>query len=155
MRKRSIVPDHRTESRDDKWLDLAALAEVEVTSESDSNPIEFALLQNAADGWRAAGPGEQTIRIVFDEPQIVTRILLLFEEHELARSHQFVLRWSPDLRESFRDIVRQWSFSPPGTVREREDYQVQLAKAKALELVIVPDIGGKSAIASLKQMRIA
>jgi hypothetical protein len=119
MRKRSIVPDHRTEPRDDKWLDLAKLAEVEVTSESDSHPIEFALLQNGPDGWRAAGPGQQTIRILFDEPQTVRRILLVFEEHELARSQEFVLRWSPDRGDPYRDIVRQqWNFSPPDTVRE-------------------------------------
>jgi hypothetical protein len=155
MRKRSIVPDHRTE-RDEQWLDLTQLAAVEVTSESDSHPIESAILQNAKGGWRAAAPGKQTIRILFDEPQSLTRVLLVFEEHEVARSHEFVLRWLADQRKNYRDILRQqWNFSPPDTVREVEDYRVQLSRVKVVELVIWPDIGGKVALASLLEMRLA
>jgi hypothetical protein len=65
------------------------------------------------------------------------------------------LRWSRDINERFRDIVRQqWNFSPPDTTREREDYHMQRSQAKALELLIVPDIGGQTAVASLIEMRI-
>jgi hypothetical protein len=155
MRKRFIVPDHRIE-RDEQWLDLTQLAALEVTSESDSHPIESAILHDAKGGWCAAAPGKQTIRIVFDEPQSLARVLLVFEEHVVARSQEFVLRWRADGHRDYRDIVRQqWNFSPPDTIREVEDYRVQLSKAKALELVIWPDIGGKVALASLLEMRLA
>ena len=99
MRKRFIVPDRRIE-RDEQWLDLTQLAALEVTSESDSHPIESAILHNAKGGWCAAAPGKQTIRIVFDEPQSLTRVLLVFEEHVVARSQEFVLRWRADGHES-------------------------------------------------------
>src|SRR5207244_6980753 len=47
--------------------------------------------------------------------------------------------WSPDGGRSFREIVRQqWNFSPPKTIREMEEYQVELSDVTILELVIVP-----------------
>ena len=70
MRKR-IIPstqDNLTPP-DDGWLDLDALAEVEITSEDPAHPIEAALTPAADPGWRAGGAGEQTIRILFPEPQ--------------------------------------------------------------------------------------
>jgi len=86
----------------------------------------------------------------------VDESLLIFEEHDVARSPEFVLRWLPDGAAHYREIVRQqWNFSPPATIRELEDYRVQLSKVKVLELVIRPDIGGKTAIASLLEMRLA
>jgi hypothetical protein len=55
-----------------------------------------------------------------------------------------------------REIVRQqWNFSPPQTAREIEDYQVDLASVKVLELVIVPDIGGGNTYASLENLGLA
>jgi len=60
-----------------------------------------------------------------------------------SRTQEFVLRWCSEADQGFREIVRQqWNFSPPQTARESEDYQVDLASVKVLELVIVPDIGG-------------
>jgi hypothetical protein len=42
---------------------------------------------------------------------------------------------------SFREIVRQqWNFSPPETIREVAEYQVELASATTLELIIVPKV---------------
>jgi len=106
-------------------------------------------------GWRAADSGTQTIRLIFDEPQRLTRIALVFEETETERTHEFVLRCSPDGGRSFREIVRQqWNFSPPNTMREIEDFRVDLSGITVLELVIVPDISRGSARASLKSLRL-
>jgi len=70
----------------------------------------------------------------------VKQISLVFEEKESARTQEFVLRWSSDNENSFREIVRQqWNFSPPETTREVEDYRVELSDVTVLELVIVPD----------------
>lgn len=156
MRKRVIGFDQPTGRSHEEWLDIANLGEIEVTSEENSFPIESAILPGAKEGWRAARAGEQTIRIVFDQPQRLTRIFVVFEEHEKARSHQFVLRWTQGIGEPYREIVRQqWNFSPPGTVREVEDYRVQLSNVKKLEIVIQPDIAAGEAVASLRQLRLA
>ena len=156
MRKRVIEPGPRTaESADPEWLDVEQLAQVEVTSEDTAHPVEAALVPGREAGWRAAQPGEQTIRLVFDRPQRLTRIWLLFIEPDTVRSQEFVLRWSPDGR-AFREIVRQqWNFGPPETIREAEDYRVDVSGATVLELTIVPDRSGGEARASLAQWRLA
>ena len=107
-------------------------------------------------GWRAAKAGAQTIRLVFDAPQRLRQIWLVFSEAEKERTQEFVLRWSPDGGASFQEILRQqWTFSPPETTREIEDYRVDLAGVTVLELSIVPDISGGEARASLEQLRLA
>ncbi len=138
------------------WLDLEHLAEVEITSEDVDHPIESALIPGISSGWRAAEPGEQTIRLWFDKPLRLKRIQLLFQEGEQERTQEFVLRWSPDGGQSYREIVRQqYNLSPPETAREIEDYNVDLDAVTALELRIVPDISGGSTRASLAQLRLA
>ena len=153
MRKRLINP---VSPVDERWLDVQRLAQVELTSEDAAYPIETALILSAGSGWQAAQAGEQTIRLVFDEFQRVRRIQLVFQEDQQARTQEFVLRWSPDGGQSYREIVRQqYNFSPPGVTHEFEDYAVDLAGVAALELRIVPDISGGEARASLAQLRIA
>jgi hypothetical protein len=157
MRKRIINQDPQNVAPVDySWLDLQRLAQVEVTSEDAANPIEAALIPSVGSGWRAAQAGEQTIRLLFDESQKVRRIQLLFHEDQQARTQEFMLRWSPDAGQSYREIVRQqYNFSPPGMTREFEDYTVDLVGVTALELRIVPDISGGDARASVAQLRIA
>jgi hypothetical protein len=157
MRKRLIPETSETvRSSVEGWLDLERTAVVEVTSEDKDYPVESALSLAKAGGWRAAAPSIQTIRLVFDQPQRLRRISLVFEENEMGRTQEFVLRWSPDAGDSFREVVRQqWNFSPPQTVRESEEYQVELSNVTVLELVIVPNIGGGPARASLKSWRLA
>ena len=142
--------------RDQAWMDLDRIASVEVSSEESDYPIESALLLEGQRGWRAANPGTQTIRLIFDEPKMLRRILLVFEDTENSRTQEFVLRWSPDIECSFREIVRQqWNFSPPDSVRETEDYVVDLSEVKVLELVIVPDKSGGEVRPSLVSLRLA
>src|SRR5262245_53306624 len=157
MRKQTISSSSESVSHlDEAWLDLERLAKVEVTSESAEHRIESALLSNRGPGWRAAQPGKQTIRLIFDHPLSVGRILLRFDEMERARTQEFVLRWLPEGDQSPREIVRQqYTFSPPATNQESEDYRVNLNGVIALALEIVPDIGGGDASASLAQMRLA
>ena len=47
------------------------------------------------------------------------------------------------------------AFSPPSTIREVEEYRVEISDATVLELVIVPDIGRGAARASLKSLRLS
>ena len=157
MRKRQIVPTPQADPPSDQvWLDIDRNASVEVTSEQNGYPIESALIGEENRGWRAANPGTQIIRVVFDEPQTLRRIWLVFEDIEHTRTHEFVLRRSQGLEHSFREIVRQeWNFSPAGSVREIEDYVVQLSDVMALELIIVPNKGGGEARATLRSFRLA
>ena len=156
MRKRLIsqtLPSPGFSAQD--WLNVDRLASVEVTSEENGYPIECALLRGQKRGWRAAVAGTQIIRLIFDEPQKLGRIWLVFEDAENTRTQEFVLRWSADTEHSFREIVRQqWNFSQPNAVRETEEYAVEIPGVKTLELVIVPDIKGSSARASLRNLRL-
>ncbi len=157
MRKRILAPvQQKAPSPDQDWLDVDGLAEVEITSEDAAHPIESALLPGGASGWRAAGPGKQTIRLLFAAPQRLRRIRLDFEETDAERTQEYVLRWSPDGGKSFREIVRQqWNFSPQGATSETEDHHVELPAVTVLELSITPDTSGGSARASLAQLRLA
>src|SRR5213592_5181837 len=157
MRKRVFTPTPQgIRPHDEEWLDLDGAAVVEVTSEEKDYPVESALVSGEMRGWRAASPGTQTIRLLFDQPQRLRRISLVFEESETERTQEFVLRWSPDGGHSFREIVRQqWNFSPPNTIREVEEYRVELSDVTVLELIVVPDNNRGVARASLKNLRLS
>ncbi len=156
MRKQVIRVPQIAPAWDQGWLDLDKAALVEVSSEDENYPIESALLGDEKRGWRAAEPGSQTIRLIFDSPQKLRRIFLVFEDNVASRTQEFVLRWSSQVGQPFREIVRQeWNFSSPGGVREIEDYAVDLVDVGVLELIIVPDKSGGETRASLIKMRIA
>jgi hypothetical protein len=157
VRKRIVGPALETPSAGGAhWLDVQRHAEVEVTSEDAEHPIEFAFGLEGLGFWRAAEPGAQTLRLRFDEAQRLRRIRLVFEEREVARTQEFVLRWSGDGGSTFRDIVRQqFTFSPPDTVREVEDYSVQLEGVTGLELHVTPNISGGTMRASLAAWAVA
>lgn len=142
-------------AQDRDWLELDQAAAVEVTSEADGHPVEGALLSDGR-GWRADMPGTQTIRLLFDHPQTIHLIRLVFKEEDFARTQEFVLRWLPSGAGSWKDVVRQqWNFSPPNTVEECEEYKVQLSSATALELSIKPDISLGASRASLYRLQVA
>jgi hypothetical protein len=157
MRKRIISPvQPETAAPDPQWLAVEEVAEVEITSEDPAQPIESALLPGGGAGWRAADPGRQTIRLLFNRPQHLRRIRLRFEESAIERTQEYVLRWSADGGQSYREIVRQqWNFNPGGATTEQEDHHVDLSSVSVLELIIIPDISGGAAVASLAQLRIA
>jgi len=157
MRKRIFNREPRDiSSPTHQWLNLEALADVEVTSENTAHPIESALIPGAGPGWRAEQPGEQTIRLLFHEPQTIKQVNVRFREDERERTQQFVLRWSSDGGQSYREIVRQqYNFSPPATTSEHEVYNLDLVGLTTLELTIVPDINRGPACASLNQLRLA
>jgi hypothetical protein len=157
MRKRIITSvQQETSPPELEWLDLDMLAEVEITSEDAAHPIESALLPGRSSGWRALGPGEQKIRLLFAHPQQIGRIWLNFLETHTERTQEYVFRWSPDGGKSFREIARQqWNFSPQGATSETEDLHVDLPAVTVLELNIIPDISGGNAVASLAKLRLA
>jgi hypothetical protein len=157
MRKRLITPTpENIRSRGEGWLDIERAAVVEFTSEDKDRPVEAAFVSAGGRGWRAATGGEQTIRLVFDQPQTIKNISLVFEENDTARTQEFVLRWSQNGGTSMQEIVRQqWNFTPPGSKTEIEKYRVDLSGVTILELFIIPNISGGTARASLKNLRLS
>ena len=157
MRKRLVNTTPATvQARGEGWFDLEHAATVEVTSEDKNFPIESSLAIEPRQGWRASEPGTQTIRLLFDEPQELRRISLVFEEDEITRTQEFVLRALSNPGGRFREIVRQqWNFSAPTSTREIEDYRVELSDVTVVELRIVPNISGGAARASLKSLRLS
>lgn len=142
-------------SKNEQWLNLEQIAQVEITSENPEHPIEQALLPNKQLGWYAAQAGEQIIRLIFDQPQRINHIAVHFIEAQVERTQEFVLRWSSDKGKTFHEIVRQqWNFNPAST-QELENYQVELANVTILELVICPDIKGGQVYASLQKLQLA
>jgi hypothetical protein len=147
----TVVEDAHTHV---KWLDLAELVRVELTSEDPRHPFDPVFEEGGDHGWRAGGPGKQTIRLLFDDPQTIRRIRLRFCDREQERSQEFVLRYG-DQSGSSREIVRQqWSFSPGGSTEEVEDYTVDLVGVTMLELEIDPDRGKNTLPATLAELLI-
>jgi hypothetical protein len=77
----------------------------------------------------------------------------VFEEHSQARTQEFVVRASTG--DGQREVVRQqFTFSPPETNAEREEYAINLEGVSQLELAIIPAIDGVNAVATLREWRI-
>jgi hypothetical protein len=83
-----------------EWLKLQEIADVEVTSEANGYPIESAFTFGAGPGWRAASSGKQRVRLVFDQPPSIKRILLQFKEPTVARTQEFSIQWSGGAKQS-------------------------------------------------------
>jgi hypothetical protein len=97
MRKR-LIKNYRDDvsSSSPLWLNIEQLAQVEITSEAPACPIESALTPGTYPGWRAAHPGAQVIRLVFDAPQELHRLHLVFSEAQHERTQEFVVQGSAD-----------------------------------------------------------
>ncbi len=158
MRKRIIsssVLEEQDKSTVQKWLNIEELVEVEVSSEDEAHPIESALLPGSVSGWRAVDSGKQIIRLLFNHPQSINRIMLKFEEPGIERTQEYVLSWSNESGQPHEIVRQQWNFSPDGASNEIENHHVELSNVKVLELNINPDISGGNSIATLRELRIA
>jgi hypothetical protein len=142
----------------DLWRDLERIARVEISSENPQFPIEHALGKAETTGWRAAGPGPQLIRMHFDEPLNIKRLLLHFVERGAERSQEFAV-YSGSGTELKEVVRQQWTFSPQGSTEEIEDLAVNLSGVTTLELRIDPDRSHdpkqSKAYASLQSLKLA
>ena len=158
MRKRIVGPSRASgrQRTGQAWLDLEQIATIEVTSEEPNFPVESVFSSEDGVGWRASQKGVQQIRIIFDQPVTLHRIQLHFLEPELERTQEFSVRWSSAEGGPPKEIVRQqWNFSPAGSTREIEDYEVSLDSVAVLELAITPDLTRREAPATLARWRVA
>jgi hypothetical protein len=156
MRKTPLSPSgNEQRSPLDIWLDIEDLALAEISSEDPAHPFECALHGGKGQGWRAAAPGPQTIRLKFDKPATIRRIRLEFREARVERSQEFRLSTAAVTGQK-REIARQqWNFSPNGSTVEVEDYAVQLSNVAEVELEIDPGRHDRQAVASLQSIALA
>lgn len=100
--------------------------------------------------WVAAEAGEQTLVLAFDTPQRIRQISVEIEETEVSRTQELCLAVSHDGGQSYRELRRQdYTFSPPGTTFEREDWAVCAEGVTHLQLCLKPDKGGQPCKATL------
>ncbi|HKR27687.1 MAG TPA: hypothetical protein VJT08_11640 [Terriglobales bacterium] len=156
MRKTPLSPPETSQrSPLDTWLDLEDLAAVEISSEDPAHPFEAALSAGKGEGWRAAAPGPQIIRIKFDKPIALRRIRLEFREATVERSQEFRLS-ATSISGQTREIARQqWNFSPASSTVETEDYGVQLPDVADVTLEIDPGRHDRNAVATLQSIAMA
>ena len=115
MRKRVLgEPQGNSIEVEKGWMNLEELATVEIDLLSAGYPIESAFRANGGAGWRAAGAGNQLIRLVFDHPFSLHHIQLRFDETTLERTQEFKLlpwvicsKWA-----SKRDCPSAMEFQP-------------------------------------------
>jgi len=107
MRKRVLGPYPLPADLADncEWLKLQEIAKVEFTSEADGYPIESAFAFGTGPGWRAAAPGRQRVRLVFDQLQAIKRIRIRFNEPEVARTQEFSVQWSGGAGDGVGEVV--------------------------------------------------
>lgn len=156
MRKQTIpgVETGRDPSAAGSWLDLEHLAAAELSSEDPLHPFEQALHLDMAEGWRAATPGPQSIRLRFDAPQSIRRIRVEFREERFSRSQEFAL-FATSATSPRKELVRQqWEFSPAGSATEVEDYTFHLDGITVLELEIDPGRHDKQVFASIQSLQV-
>jgi hypothetical protein len=134
-------------------IDIAATATVQVASEDPAHPIEHVFDTRRGPGgsrWVAAEPGEQTLMLAFDTPQTIHRTIVEVEELDVSRTQELRLSVSHDGGQIYRELRRQeYTFSPPGTTFEREDWTVLTEGVTHLQLWIKPDKGGQPCRATL------
>lgn len=137
-------------------LDIAATATVQVTSEDPTHPIEHVFDSRRGLGgsrWVAADPGEQTLILAFDTPQMIHQIIVEIEETDISRTQELLLSVSQDGGQTYRELRRQeYNFSPPGTTFEREDWAVLAQDVTHLQLWMKPDKGGQPCRATLTSL---
>ena len=73
----------------------------------------------------------------------------------VARRNLFFVGAQKPIKAFAKSCGSSGTSGPPQTAREIEDYQVDLASVKVLELLIVPDIGGGNTYASPENLRLA
>jgi len=133
--------------------DIAALATVGVTSEATDYPIDHAFDSHRGPGgsrWVAGAPGPQRLLLTFDAPQTLRRLRLEVEEHEVSRTQDLQVAISRDGGHTYQTLLRQeYTFSPPGTTFECEEWAIPVEGVTHLQLVITPDKGGAPCYATL------
>ena len=139
-------------------IQVATQATIHYSSEDPAHPIEH-LFDGAsvrgATRWLSARPGTtQEIRLEFDEPQDITRLIYDVEEGQRERTQEVRMEFSSDGGKSYRTgFVQEYTFSPNGSTYQREDMRFDLRAVTHLRLIVVPNKGG-TGTATLTSLRL-
>lgn len=157
MRKKFVRSSGVADTPDDQsWIDLSLDATVELSSEDPLHPIENALQDGLSGQWMASSEGMQFIRLCFDKPRRIRRMVLEFVERDCERTQEFAILLVTQSAPKPTEVIRQqWNFSPQGSTEELEDYQVDFSDVNVLELQITPEVGGGPSRATLSRWRVA
>ncbi len=154
MRKQ-VIGSTEAQEKNGTWLDLDAVAQVEVSSEAPGHPIENALVAGKSGNWQAAVVGASTITLRFDAPLLLTATRLEFAEPAHERSQEWAIS-AVFADGTERELLRQgWNFSPSGSREQRERYTLHTAPVRSLTLWIDPDRGQNRYPATLEAWRLA
>jgi hypothetical protein len=138
---------------------IAALATVLVTSEDPAHPIDNAFDDRRGPGgtrWVAEEAGEQVVILAFDEPQAIREVAVEIEERDVSRTQELALAVSCDGGQTYRELLRQeYTFSPPSTAVEREQWTIHADAVSHLRVTIKPDKGGRPCRATLTTLAVA
>ena len=137
-------------------IDIPAVATVLLTSEAPDHPVEYVFDSSRGPGgtrWVADQSGDQTLVLAFDSPQTIRKVSVEIEEREIDRTQELQLSISSDGGRSYREILRQeYTFSPPGTTFEKEEWTLNADAVTHLRLSIRPDKGGRPSRATLTSL---
>jgi hypothetical protein len=159
LRKRIVRRRPRESVSLEGEISIADVATVQVTSEAADHPIDNAFDHDRGPGgsrWVADEPGEQTVILLFDRPQMIRKIGLEIEELAVSRTQELSLSVSLDGGRTYRELVRQeFNFSPPGTSFESEIWSASAEAVTHLRLDIKPEKGGGVGRATLTSLTLA
>ena len=147
----SSVPTARSLERD-----ISTIATVLVTSEDPDHPIDHVFDGQRGPGasrWIAAQPGEQRLILAFDAPQTIQQLRVEIDEPDVSRTQEMDVSISTDGGRTYRELLRQeYTFSPPGTSHEHEEWTVNAGGVSHLQLRIKPDKSGRACRATLTSL---
>jgi hypothetical protein len=156
LRKEILTTQPITSAQRASQKDIASIATVLVTSEDPDHPIDHVFDGQRGPGasrWIAAQPGEQTLILAFDAPQTIRKVLVEIEEPNIGRTQEMDVSVSNDGGQTYRELVRQeYTFSPPGTSLEREEWSINADGVSHLRLRIKPEKGGTACRATLSTL---
>ena len=135
---------------------MKALARFEATSEDSRYPIESAFEEDGQ-GWRAVEVGEQAIRARSSTNHNASKKIdsAPYNPIRNARSSSHCIGQRVHTATP-RPLVReQWNFSPPGSIMQIEEYEVDLHGVRLFQLVVRPEIKRSPAVATLVSWHLA
>jgi hypothetical protein len=136
--------------------DISAIATVLVTSEDPDHPIDHAFDGHRGPGasrWIAAQSGEQRLILAFDAPQTIHKLRVEIDEPDVNRTQEMYVSISTDRGQTYRELLRQeYTFSPPATSHEREEWTLNADGVSHLQVGIKPDKGGRACRATLTSL---
>ena len=136
--------------------DISAIATVLVTSEDPDHPIDHVFDGQRGPGasrWIAAQSGEQRLILAFDAPQTIHKLRVEIDEPDVNRTQEMYVSISTDRGQTYRELLRQeYTFSPPATSHEREEWTLNADGVSHLQVGIKPDKGGRACRATLTSL---